>query len=181
MTINHQSKNLAVLVIDMQQTYLKELNNKEQDNIIKHILELTSYCVKNEITIADIADKNYKPTIKTITKSIKKSNPNKIITCYDKDCCDAFEGTSLEKNLKSKNITDLFVTGIYGSECVYSTAKQALELGFKVSTALDVIAENAVNSELIQLNKISDLKSWLNNNNISCYDTYKEYLSTLTK
>src|SRR3989304_3189454 len=53
-------------------------------------------------------------------------------TSPDKDAYSAFEGTSLEAQLKQNNVTRLFIGGLATDYCVKSTVLDALTAGFEV-------------------------------------------------
>jgi nicotinamidase-related amidase len=53
----------------------------------------------------------------------------------------AFATTDLERQLKSKGVTQVVVTGVSTSGGVEATVRQAYELGFSVTIALDAITD----------------------------------------
>jgi nicotinamidase/pyrazinamidase len=57
----------------------------------------------------------------------------------DKEAYSGFDGTNLEKLLKGKGVTRLFVGGLATDYCVRATVLDALRLGFCVFLLLDAI------------------------------------------
>ena len=53
----------------------------------------------------------------------------------------AFATTDLERRLKAKGVTQVVVTGVVTSGGVEATARQAYELGFNVTLALDAMTD----------------------------------------
>lgn len=70
-------------------------------------------------------------------------SPNIIIVSKgyeeDKEAYSGFEGTNLDKILKSKNIRRLFVCGVATDYCVKATALDAIKLGYTVLILNDAI------------------------------------------
>jgi len=58
--------------------------------------------------------------------------PNKAEIVIDKHKPSAFKGTNLMLELEQKEITHLVIAGMQTEICINSTARQAVELGFKV-------------------------------------------------
>jgi nicotinamidase/pyrazinamidase len=57
----------------------------------------------------------------------------------DKEAYSGFDGTNLDKLLKGKGVTRLFVGGLATDYCVRATVLDALRLGFCVFLLLDAI------------------------------------------
>ena len=66
---------------------------------------------------------------------IEKAEPN------------GFLGTELERELRSRGVTELVVTGMESSMCVDSTVRAAAELGFEVTVVHDACATSDLEFE----------------------------------
>jgi len=66
----------------------------------------------------------------------------------------AFTGTSLEAYLKSAGVTQVVVCGVATSVGVESTARQAYELGFNVTLAVDAMTDISAQAHTNSLERI---------------------------
>jgi nicotinamidase-related amidase len=55
-----------------------------------------------------------------------------------KDNFDAFEGTPLDRILKKRGVTALFLTGAFFDQCVRATASGARQRGYEVAVVRDL-------------------------------------------
>lgn len=55
----------------------------------------------------------------------------------DKNGCSAFEGTNLDRILRIRGISNLFVCGVFAELCVESTVRQAFDKGFTTTVIED--------------------------------------------
>lgn len=76
------------------------------------------------------------------TKGTRPDRRLKIVSgnYFSKNKENAFKNPSLDAFLKSKAITELFISGLKAEACVYSTAKGAIKNGYKVNVLTDCIA-----------------------------------------
>jgi len=76
------------------------------------------------------------------TKGIKQDSRLKIISgnYFPKNKENAFTNPSLDAFLKSKSVTELFISGLKAEACVFSTTKGAIKNGYKVNVLTDCIA-----------------------------------------
>jgi len=61
-----------------------------------------------------------------------------------KQCIGAFTGTALDENLRSRRVTQVFITGIATSIGVEGTARTAYDLGYNVVLVTDAITDRAL-------------------------------------
>jgi len=66
-----------------------------------------------------------------------KLEPNKADIVIDKHKPSAFKGIDLKLELEQKRITKLVIVGMQTEICINSTARKAVELGFKVNLVED--------------------------------------------
>jgi nicotinamidase-related amidase len=66
----------------------------------------------------------------------------------------AFATTDLEEQLKSRGVTQVVVTGLVTSGGVEATARQAYELGFHVTLALDAMTDIREDAQNYSVQKV---------------------------
>ena len=66
----------------------------------------------------------------------------------------AFTGTGLEKLLREKGVTQVVLVGVATSIGVESTARQAFELGFNVSVAVDAVTDMSAEAHANSVERI---------------------------
>jgi nicotinamidase-related amidase len=164
--------NLAVLVIDMQQEYFRLLSEQDKKLSIDSHLEIIRYCVKNNIEVISINHDKIKGvaglTVEPIDKALKQYDN---VTNFKKHCWNAFDNHTLVQILRDKNIKEVYLTGIYASKCISSTAIGADIHKFRVITSEDAIFDEKKNSE----NKNYNKRKLFENQPIKYLDSYKEY------
>jgi nicotinamidase-related amidase len=85
-----------------------------------------------------VPELNQQPTDHTITKHT----------------AGAFAKTGLEEILRGRGVTQVVLAGISTSSGVESTARQAYELGFHVTLAIDAMTDGSMDSHVQSLTKI---------------------------
>ena len=81
-----------------------------------------------------------------------KSVPSDII--ITKPGWNAFFGTSLDEELKQRNITGIVFCGVAASVGVEGTARAASELGYNISIAVDAVTDRTIEAYQHSINKI---------------------------
>ena len=66
----------------------------------------------------------------------------------------AFTGTGLEEQLRSREVTQVVLAGVSTSVGVDSTARQAFELGFNVTLAVDAMTDTSVDAHAHSVERI---------------------------
>jgi nicotinamidase-related amidase len=74
--------------------------------------------------------------------------------CLTKYTAGAFTKTGLEEHLRGKRVTHVVLAGIATSSGVESTARQAYELGFHVTLAIDAMTDANLDAHSHSLTKI---------------------------
>lgn len=125
--------NLAVLIIDMQKSFLDE---PELKDLIPQQIEVIRFCRQKSIPVILVEYRVFGRTVMKLRKEVCPSLTSRVTKRYD----DAFYETRLKKVLSSMGITNLLLAGVYAGGCVYETAAHAIEEGFQVLTSCDLIA-----------------------------------------
>lgn len=133
-----KANSLAVLVIDMQDFWLSDIDEKELAIELPYQAEVLDYCKDNNIPVFVIEYKNCGPTTKYLKEKIDQLPKKYYLT---KNTQSAFESTDLEQKLKTSRVETLILMGVYSSACVKGTAKGALNSGFQIATSKELIAD----------------------------------------
>lgn len=133
------SKKCAVILVDMQETFVKNLRDGEADRIIPKQLEVLNYCNQFDIPVVVLEMRRWEfgETIDVlITEARKNFKFHLIGKVYD----DGFESTKLHTHLKKLGIKKVFLMGINADFCVIETARGAIDRGYKIITSKEVIS-----------------------------------------
>lgn len=71
---------------------------------------------------------------------VETMNPQDNELVILKSTSGSFAGTSLEEWLRTRNVSDIVLTGVFTNLCVDSTARAAFDLGFRAIVATDACA-----------------------------------------
>ena len=136
---NLLEENIAVMLVDMQEDFVKHLRRGEADRIIPNQLAILKRCreLSIPVVVLELRVKEFGKTIKILMDEISK-NPSKWV--IEKDFDDGFYLTNLDSSLKYLNIKKIFIMGINADFCVRDTARTAIKLGYKIVTSGHVIA-----------------------------------------
>jgi len=126
----------------------KDFSAHDKDSIIRSQIEAIRYFAKTNIPIINILYESGR-TIKELRKELYKVPT---VISFEKSGYNAFNSGRkyffesykdgyLKKILLDMNIKDIFVMGIYASNCAYDTALGGIRAGFNVFTADTVIAD----------------------------------------
>ena len=156
MQIPSSSRNKALVVVDVQPSFLKTRNKYVVQNILE-LLSKTKYDLYIEATfhaekgsLWDIQQSWICPkgeetrTVSEISKKLEILNAVRV----EKETKSVFKG---DKNvaliLKDKNITEVHVVGLDTNDCVLATAYESFDLGF-VTYAIEECCESSSSKEL---------------------------------
>lgn len=129
---------LAVLLIDMQEGFVRNLSKEEKRRIVRNQQKVLRWCVRMRIPIIVVCYERYGRVIAPLRKQLEGTRC--VVRRITKNWNDAFEGTPLADILKNLKITRLFLMGINAVYCVMDTAAGALHNGFSICTSNAVIA-----------------------------------------
>ena len=125
----------ALLIVDMQPYFIKELRKGEDDKIIRNQQHVISFCNRNSIPIIVVEYRRYGKALSELTKLAG----NAIAAIIQKEFDGGFSGGELDSILTNLNIKNIFIVGINACYCILSTTRDALYNGYKV-----VISEDAI-------------------------------------
>lgn len=130
--------NNAVLVIDMQESFLNELDSEEREEEIPYQIEVLNAAKRNNIPIFVIEYAGMGSTITELMDVISDSD----YTIVTKPTNNGFRNTNLDELLTERGIHSLTLMGVFASACVYATANGALQNGYEIITSTEVIADS---------------------------------------
>ncbi len=153
---NFLLKNIALLVLDMQEYFLNSNSHAHVPSatvIIPRIKRLMELFIDNNLPVILTRHINTKKDANMMSKwwddIITEDNPLSKITeqlnfsdaiKINKTQYDAFYKTDLEKILRGKGITQLVVTGVMTHLCCETTIRSAFVRGFEVFFPVDTTA-----------------------------------------
>lgn len=174
--VAYSHSDVAVLLIDMQRSFIKNINISERARLIESQLKVIDYCIFKNIPIIHIEYQKQGSTIPEIKKALRNTNAYYIPKCAP----DAFSEKGLSRIIRDElNRNTLFLMGVYASECVYSSGWGAKELGFKVVTARDVIADSSDTEYYTLIGRNGSLESFYEQKDMRFYTSYKEFLENI--
>ncbi len=133
-------KNLGVAIVDMQDTYLKSVREKDRETIILAHRELFGFAKKSDLPIFVF----YMGFGEPITPSLSKELSRLKTYAFYKTCLDGFQDTFAGIVMQSFEISRLIISGMYRSDCVCETARGARERGIEVYSSLDLTADHPI-------------------------------------
>jgi nicotinamidase-related amidase len=133
----------AVVVIDMQERYLEAIRNLQvKENLLRNTQTMLDNLNRGILPIfIQFVSKNYSKPSEKFPPEVAKyiSSWEDII---NKTCKDAFTNPDLENRLREEGINELFLCGLFSSQCVLETARSARRVGFKVYCARNTMADH---------------------------------------
>ncbi|MBI4152493.1 cysteine hydrolase [Candidatus Woesearchaeota archaeon] len=133
-------RNLAVLLIDMQGIFLKNISPVERQEEIAYQSDVLDFCRQNNVPLYVLEYQGCGRTMPSLEdKYLQLRDVRRVIKMYD----DGFWETNLAEQLHHSGIERLLLMGINASACVRSTAEGALEHGFAIMTSKQLIANPA--------------------------------------
>jgi nicotinamidase-related amidase len=127
----------GVLLIDMQEHYLSDMDDRTRGALINAQREVIDICVERDIPLFILEYKDRGPTVESIMASARNVQH---LTKIRKPLDDGFECTKLDEALKGLGIKSLVLMGVSASWCVKSTAISAVRLRYEVFTTAHLIA-----------------------------------------
>ncbi|MBR9683410.1 isochorismatase family protein [Candidatus Woesearchaeota archaeon] len=125
---------LGVLVVDMQLEFLQDRSYRKK--LIQRHKLLLKYCAEYDIPTVDINYLNCGMTVRPIRKAMKRIRRKYHLI---KDDQNAFLQEELTSQLQEWDISTVFITGVYYPACVYKTAQGALDNGFSIMSAKNIV------------------------------------------
>lgn len=142
----------ALIVVDLQQGIIGTQFIHPISEVINRTCSLIEAFRRNElpVVLVNVAGRapgrtELPPRLQTLpegwTDLIPELDPQPSDILVTKRTWGAFAATDLETRLKQKGVTQVVVTGVATGTGVESTARQAYELGFNVTLAIDAMTD----------------------------------------
>lgn len=131
------SPNTAVLLIDMQETFVKNMRIGRAPLIIERQIQILRHCAQVDIPVAVLEFSLKGRTISVLRKTLH-TVPR--VRVFKKRTDSGFENKNLKKQLEDWQVQNLILMGINAQFCVKATAQDALKNGFAISTSPDLIS-----------------------------------------
>ena len=152
----------AILIVDMQEDYVKDLKRKELEKEIINQQKIIEIAIKKNIPIITLKMAGKGETIPIIKKNIPQDGINEEIEKHD---ANGFNQRKLRQKIEQLGTKEIIIMGTNASSCVLWTSVGAIENGLKITTSKDIIL---------------DSENWHNENKkenteIERLDFYKKY------
>ncbi|MEK6899693.1 MAG: isochorismatase family protein [Nanoarchaeota archaeon] len=131
-------RDLGVLLIDMQPTFLEKLDLYKSRQMINYQSKVLDYCVEQDLPVFVLEFLGCGKTIRSLSR---KMSPLKRIKKITKRNDDGFKKTSLAADLSVEGIRTVMLMGVYASYCIRDTAIGAIDNGFDITTSRMLIAD----------------------------------------
>ena len=137
--------NLGVILVDMQEDYLDNLDIKDVDPLIESQRIVLQRCAGYNIPLivleysgGYLGFDTSQPTIRCLDEAVNKIPRRRTLPKKRKN---GFSNKELDWQLREWNVNNLFLMGIYASQCVYQTAKCGMDLGYRIYSSKDVVGD----------------------------------------
>ena len=133
-------RSLAVVLVDMQGAYVEDLSPSARMQIVFYQTVVLRYCADNNVPVVvlELTPSVNETTIEDLRKALL---PIPRVTTIQKRFSDGFITRRLDPQLKRWDTDSLLVVGVNASECVWATAKRALNKGYEVITGVNLMAD----------------------------------------
>ena len=143
--IDCEHAHAAVLLIDMQTSFVEDLDPKKVPGLIKRQLAVLRKCCELDIPCVTLELRfGGDETIQELASAFGKV-PRQALFIKDRD--DGFYDTALHQKLQEWQVSKLVLMGINANFCVRATAKSAIRLGYQIITSPGLIAGASYHSE----------------------------------
>jgi nicotinamidase-related amidase len=139
-TIPHYD-NIAVLLIDMQYSFMDDLDGAERQELVANQNNVLDYCKEHGISVYEIKYLGEGDTINSLQGRLKELEQAGNLHQITKPWDDSFQRTDLADQLTNENIEYVLLMGLYASACVEGTGKGTLRNGFQFLTSRSLIAD----------------------------------------
>lgn len=131
----------AVLVIDMQEVFLRHIEKDGRKNLEDAQIEIIRYCAEYDIPVIEIILPRYNDPNKTVNRIRQEIIHCRKHVLLRKDRTSAFNRTNLKGVLDELSVKNIFLMGVYSHACIFYTAYDAISQGFSISTSSQVVSE----------------------------------------
>lgn len=137
-------QHLGVILVDMQAEFLEKIDSIEIRTQIAAQIDVLEACISSDIPLAVLEFKHYGQTDAALRPYIKATPRHAYFTKhYD----DGFTNRKLEPKLRAWGVDSVCMMGVSAAFCVKKTAESALERGFRIVTARQLIASQTYRQE----------------------------------
>jgi nicotinamidase-related amidase len=146
----------AILVLDIQNDFTRQngrlaVSQHKAIKIIANLNKIIDESLQTGLTVIYIGNEYSKFNILNIFRNfaaVKGKNGTKIDSrlhvstkhYFSKSKDNAFTNPGLHKFLKEREITDVYIGGLYAEACIYKTAKAAIMHNYETTILKDCIA-----------------------------------------
>ena len=179
-TKNFNKDNLAVLLVDMQTGFLRNLPKREMRRIVGNQLIVLRRC--NELLVPVVVMESvcadacsYETFIdygETESSLMIEARRNSRCTLMTKESSDSFVETRLDDHLACLGAKSVFVMGIWTDHCIRLAVRSALASGYHVATSSDVISNMSAPGKRNNI-------GWSDNSNVALCST-KAFLENMS-
>lgn len=165
-------KNTALVIVDMQNFFLKNSINKDVDSVINNQRKVIDFFNKNNSPIVFLEYQDEKNSRGCVLPVLSKKAKNKYT--IKKLSNGGFTNTDLNKILKDLKIKKIVLVGINANGCVQDTAIGAIRRGYEIISSEDLMA----NIYFDNLGLSRNNKKWYQENTkfFEKYNTLLKYL-----
>jgi hypothetical protein len=160
--------NYGVILIDMQASFLKRVNEREKSILIQTQIEMIRFCAKYDLPVVVLEYQTFGQTIPILKQEIEKLPRTKTLL---KPHASGFSVPYLSELLNGWNLQTICLTGIFEGYCVLRTVEDAIEKGYRTISANGLIARENVGG-------ISNYTQNLIRENGAFYKNYRDLLRT---
>jgi nicotinamidase-related amidase len=139
MPMARMTDGLAVLLIDMQEEFLRGFFPEEVQSMVSHQADVLLYCARKDVPVVILSYVGYglmHPQLKEVIASVPRHR------YIAKNNDDGFTNRRLYKQLKAWQVSSLFVMGVNASACVLRTVETARKLQFSILTSPEVLGDS---------------------------------------
>lgn len=137
---------LAVVLIDMQRRFVKNLSKKEIKKILKaQLVIIEELCVKKGVPLVILNYAGYGPVLRTLAREVLKAPAREALKApareaFKKHVWDGFRSKKFVSHLRELEVDTLLLMGVYADCCVKATAESAIANGYEIVTASSLVA-----------------------------------------
>ncbi len=135
----------AVVVVDMQDSFLKEHSERLRKRMISAQIDVLDACRRFGTPVVTLEYKGYGRTIGKISRAVKRVDQYSFLK---KRFDNGFNEDNLKNELSKLNAQNLLFMGINASACVLYTAQGARKRGFGVATSKHLISDYSGNTRM---------------------------------
>jgi nicotinamidase-related amidase len=129
----------TALLIDMQPDFVEDLLPSKAEEIIAAQITVLRHCARSGIPVIVLEFITHGRTLPGLWAEAERVvGMQRVIKERD----DGFRGTPLSRMLADQKAKSLLLMGINASFCVFETARTAVQLGYRIVTASDLIADS---------------------------------------